>query len=662
MFCYDKKFRVDFDNKFVGTERFSPVAMGQDLPHPSDPFHIPIEEYFPEAEKNAIVDQAWWREQRRRCLYGYRVPKARQDNSDVHITGRHYWYLNFWPIYGLSKDSNVKKIINPRFIDLDYEAFWEWQSAFALKMDTCNMKSRQKGFSEKAAGGLMGYNYTFFPDSVNIIVAGTEADADHTMENTLRGLNKLENTQFYKTRSINRSEYIKAKYFGSEIRSLTAKDNPQALSRFSPFLVYYEEVGKWKMGLVRAMKEFVGPSIVAEGRKTGFQFFIGTSGDLEAGAADLEQFYYNPIKEGLLDFPNINEPKDFQNPKQRVSSFYPRYLFTIVDKDGNSLYAESEKYHEKEEKKRTTEAARYLYRVNNPKYGSHAFDLPTGGYFDKEVIMALNEQRRNIMSNSDLQIGQDGHFEWNDPKDWSKGAYFAEGPNKDGEITAHVIETPKEGEIYGQSIDSYDRDESNTSDSKGSSTMFKGLSLLDDFSDTWVARITYRPDILSGGAKRFYEETVKMAIAYNTIEKVLVEYSNLRIFDYYETKGVEALLQERPDLAIASMIDKTKVANKYGIDPATKPHWLATLNQQLLGENGKCEPVRKILDLYILKRLAKFVYHPGRGKYNCDTTITCALNAVQRLQFNKEIEMGNQGNDKEFAHDFRLGNAYGFNN
>ena len=57
------------------------------------------------------------------------------------------------------------------------------------------------------------------------------------------------------------------------IYCLTAKDNTQAVSRLTIFIVY-EEIGKWKKGSLIETTEFVAPSLRAEGEKTGYQVMI----------------------------------------------------------------------------------------------------------------------------------------------------------------------------------------------------------------------------------------------------------------------------------------------------------------------------------------------------------------------------------------------------
>jgi hypothetical protein len=637
MFAYNKKYRIDFNNKFIDTYRFSPVLHG-DVPREGDSFHIPIEQFDPSMLENCIVDHIWWQEQKNRCYLGYTVPKAREDGSDVTITGRHYFYLNFWWIFSKNQDTGIKILQHPKFLDLDYQQAWEWQTCFAIQKDSLAMKARQKGYSEKVAGMMLGWNYTFLPDSLNIVVAGQQTDADHTFSNTKRGLDKLINTQFYKTRRRggDSSEYLESKYFGSKLYSITAKNNPQALSRYSPTLSVYEEIGKWEKDLSKELKGFVQPSIESEGSKTGWQIFIGTSGNMEAGAADLEYYYENAIDENILDFQDTNEPDADIIPGRRVGGFISRNLYQIIDKDGNSLLEESKAYHKLKEKAaaRKSDVDLYLYKVNNPEYASDAFAMTGGGFFDKKIVAVANEQRKLIRLNKEAKIVREGHWDFLDENNWSAGSKFVDGPNEHGVITSHMIEGPDEvlktKSAYGGSIDSYDRDESQTSDSRGSMSIMKGFVPNSEFSDTWVCRLFFRPEMMTGGAKTFYKETIKVAVAYGLIERTLIEYSNLRIFDYYETNNVELLLQPRPDFIIANMIGNSKVVNKYGIDPASKPHWLSKLNDYLLGEDGDCNPVRKILDPYILDRIIRFKYNPGKGKYNDDTIITMALNIVQR--------------------------------
>lgn len=632
-----KEYIIDLDNPFIQTSRFSPVATKMDLPDSRDPFHIPVEEWNEEEAKNMVVDVAWWNRQREYCLNGYTVKSARLDGSDVTITGIHYFYLNFWPIYAkvINSLSNVKTLTNPRFTDIDYEIFWRVESMKALGKDDLFYKSRQKGFSEKA-GCIVAYNYTFIPHSQNIIVAGNDEDSMNTMNKATRGLDYLINTQFYKERKKSASDYYVASKFGSMIKQITAGSNgAQSVSRFSPYWVIYEEIGKWPKNLIRATREFVDPALMNEGTKTGFSMYIGTGGDMETGAADMEFMYYNPAQFNLLEFDDILEMPHMQR-EEKVAGFIPSWKYTKIDKDGNSFKSESIEFHNKEADKRK-KSAKILYFVNNPIYPHQGFMIPTGGYFGERKQAKLVERKTEILRSRELQIVEYGNLKWKNTKNWNDGVYFEPGPDDEGRMYIAITERPKINEqtgkpyenLYKQGTDSYDRDEANTSSSLGSSIVGHGFLDFNSPSNYPVARITIRPETWEGGAEAFYEEVLKLNLYYNAIN--LIEYSNLRIFDFYKNHGFNHLLKERPRLMIAKWIQDTKVANEYGIDPSSKAYWLAELSDSITDEW-----VNNIFDIDILSALAKFRYNPGRLKYNCDITISMALLAVL---YQDEIEL-----------------------
>lgn len=641
-----KECQYQEDNPFTGTDRFSPVANGTDLPDSRDPLYInhDIFEFDSKEVLNCVIDTAWWHKQRQRCLYGYTVKNARKDGSSVTITGRHYFYLNFWWIYGIDKKSKskAKTEVRPRFTDLDYEEFWIIESMFEEQKDCSFIKARQKGFSEKMAGGVMGYNYTFIPHSQNIIISGNEDDTEKTMTNVKRGLDRLINTQFYKFRSRNALLHIKGLNFGGEVIGLTAgSQGMQSVSRFSPFCIMYEEVGKWPKGLVTATREFVDASLWAEGIKTGYAFYIGTGGSMDQGAADLENMYYNPAEYGLLEFKDINEP-EHRRSQDSVAHFIPSWKYAIIDDNGNSLREESILYHENNLKNRKG-AKKFLYRVNHPRYASEAFLIPDGGYFGKDIVEACNERRDVLSKNSAMrEKAKYGNTYWRDPRDWSKGVYFKEGPDQRGKKNVLIIEEPLLDKttglpymnLYKQATDSYDRDEANSSVSLGSTIILFGFLDSNHASNYEVARLTVRPETFDGGAQGFYEEVLKLNILYGSIN--LIEYSNLRIFDFYDKYRFSSMLKERPSLAIAKMIQNSNVNNRYGIDPATKPHWISMLSDFL--RKGDFDFINNCFDIDLLRAIAKFRYNPGHSRYNCDITISLAL-CVVLLDDEEELEV-----------------------
>lgn len=135
----------------------------------------------------------FWEEEERRCLQGYMI-------GDTYITGRHYFYLNFCPIWRVP-DANILQVqkaalagknINftaereltfPRFYEIDYEWFnfkhIAWFGGNFMGINSpggrhiCCLKSRGAGFSYKeAADGV--YNYYFIEGSKSYYFSGLE--------------------------------------------------------------------------------------------------------------------------------------------------------------------------------------------------------------------------------------------------------------------------------------------------------------------------------------------------------------------------------------------------------------------------------------------------------------------------------------------------------
>ena len=639
---------------FKDTKRFSPVIYGNDLPRKEDYFHLPPEAINTEVVRSSIIDVQWWEKQRERCLYGYTVPDVAYKGGDflidgrdviwdgedaylpeydlviknhtVWISGRFYFYLNFWPIYGIKEGMIYKDLINPAFLMMDFLFFSRWEYCIRHLMDDLELKARQLGFSEKVGGGLVSYNYTFIPSSVNIIVAGVSDDSEHMFENCTRGLDYLRNTQFYKVRSINQLDglYIKSKNFKSEIRALTAKDNEQAVSRFTPTLIVYEEIGKWKKGSVKKVKKYVDISLKTTTKKTGWSVFIGTGGDMKAGAADLEKIVYNPRANNIPEYFNQWSKRDATN-MIKVGNFVPKWWYKVLDEDGNPYKEKSIELIKKEianvePEDRITETSQQAC------YLEDVFLVAGGGFFGDVIVGNLNARKSDILTHKDLRNKVKRYnLYWIDPKNWWKGVYYEVSDNG-WALISELPETDKNGivyeNLYGAGTDSYDYDEALTSSSKGACWIYKGFLDANHTYNKWVAGILERPETSVGGAEVFYEHTCLLIIMYRA--KNLIEWSKILIFDFYKRNNMSSFLKERPEMVLSTMINDSKQVNKYGIDPATKPEWLKILRDHLsIPEN-----IENIDFVELCEAYANFKYDPTGKKYNCDITIATSLDLV----------------------------------
>lgn len=581
---------------YTNTELFSPV----------------ITDGYTRANPLSYEYRQWWEEQKRRCLEGYTV-------NGVYIPGDYYWYLNFWKIRGKDPKTGRKTLISPRFLDMDLEYFLAVEKARRAGKHLVVVKARQKGFSEKHSA-LMGKEFTFYPHSQSIITAGEEKYSNATMRMCIRGLNSLKDTEFYKRRQPDTLEYIQAKYkviengipswkgIHSEIYNITSKNNPQATIGKSPSLIIFEEAGKFP-GLIDSFK-YIQPALEAEGgEKTGFAIIVGTGGDMEKGAAELEQIFYHPESYDMMTYENM-----YEDDGDAIGYFVPAWKFKIVDSQGNSLKKESTDYIEskRETAKKSNKADDFINSITqDPLIPSEAF-MRTGGNMFNQAL--LNRQYARLRNDKALANMPDrGKLEWvRDDLGKISGVRFVHDEN--GSLL--VIEHPELDEsgqtflnLYVTGTDSYDKDEANSSDSKGSCSVYKMFKDINSTSNMFVARYTDRPPT----AEMFYEETAKLCVYYKAPN--LIEWSNIMIFDWYKRNGFEGYLKERPQIAYANVKNST-VNNKYGVDPGTKTEWLIMYRDYI-------EQYSEVMyDMHQIDRAIKF---RNERNYNCDVTISSAL-------------------------------------
>ena len=93
----------------------------------------------------------FWDEEKNKCLYGYKIDEG--TDTELHVTGFHYFYLNYCPI-----DRAVDEVMPdgstqarrertfPAFYDGDYEYFHEIDIARKKNKHMIVLKARRKGY------------------------------------------------------------------------------------------------------------------------------------------------------------------------------------------------------------------------------------------------------------------------------------------------------------------------------------------------------------------------------------------------------------------------------------------------------------------------------------------------------------------------------------
>lgn len=308
----------------------------------------------------------FWQLHEDRCKRGYKV-------GGTWISGRHYFHLNFQPMWKVddkialkafeeARDKNGRvskrtadKILDlPRFHEMQYE-WWRfkhiaWHGGTFMGINSpggkhmCCAKTRGAGFSYmEAADGV--YNYNFIPGAKSYYFASTEQylTVDGILVKVQEGLDWLnahcpywkQNRQKKNTTMHQRASYIDS--YGEEQGSMAeiigvTVDNPNKTRGKRGKKAVFEEAGSFKnlksaleinMGSMRDGDFYVGQISV-----------FGTGGEEGPSIEGLEDIFTNPHQWDMLAFPNVWEEGADSEVGYFVPSFRANFVYT--DEDGNT--------------------------------------------------------------------------------------------------------------------------------------------------------------------------------------------------------------------------------------------------------------------------------------------------------------------------------------
>ena len=674
---------------FKEIERFSPIRFGKDVPHERDLFWIdpqeipikvdPLQKFL----KKFIIDKQWWDLQRTRCTRGYIVRNAvefgkgdvfeegktmfQQDdgswyiphldysvnaNGDIWISGRMYFYLNFWKISIEDKLLHKKDYDHPWFTDLSWENWMLRERARREFKDIGWFKSRQRGLSEEEACDT-GWVFLFMNNVQVGIGATQDVYNDNTFAMVKRGIKNIYNTQFHKEISRDNDSELITRHTGVEIYSRTAKNNPEIFSGLNKlYKVHYEEVGVMPEGFIFRMTSAVKRSITTGGtRRTGFQVFTGTAGLSDEGIRDIEEMLYKPDEHDLLSIPNTFD-KDAP-AGSRIACYIPAWKFRIMDENNNSLRGESiEDIYSS--RKLCSPKERATLTAQEPIQTKDMFGIQPGGFFGEFISFHCSEARNRIITHAELREGIElGKLHPKNPRNLIEGVEW-ELDMDDGDImiaehpkTKEIIlpgkvkkEVPLEG-LYKQGTDSIDQTESNTSESKLASLVYKGVNLTVDIyspevKNNFVACYIGRPTEKMGGRNIAYANAAMLSLYYGCFN--MIEYTKILIFEYFIDMGLEGYLAPCPEMTVSAYIDRSQVTNRYGL-PSSLILPMLTKLRDFLGyvEPGTQYPINIYGNPFemILDKFGKFKKDP---KYNCDITsaAACVMALIEEYKIQDE--------------------------
>jgi intein/homing endonuclease len=299
---------------------------------------------FTKYQRGTIPYKEFWEAEDLKCRYGVEI-------DGVRITGPHYFYLNYSQMLAKDEETNRKRMIFPRFLDIDYDYFHIVERAKIEKKGVILVKPRRTGFSYKNAA-LVTHEYNFYRDAKCIIGSFRSTLSENTMGMVLDNMNFLDkNTEWKKQRNPDTKEFVKARYkeniggievwkgYNSQVQTLTFKDNPFASVGKSSNIFIFEEAGTFE-NLINSYN-MTEPCWKDGEDMIGIPIVFGTGGDMEGGTRDFHQMFYDPDKYNLLSFDNIwEEGKEGTKCGWFVPSTRGRLGdykgVPLVDKDGNS--------------------------------------------------------------------------------------------------------------------------------------------------------------------------------------------------------------------------------------------------------------------------------------------------------------------------------------
>lgn len=372
----------------------------------------------------------FWEEEERRCLQGYRV-------GDLWITGRHYFYLNYTPIWRVPDDKLAqaqaevrsgkpitaeKELTFPKFWEIDYEWFnfkhIAWYGGQFMGVNSpggrhlCCLKTRGAGFSYKEASDGV-YNYTFIDGSKSYYFAGLE---EYLIKDGI--LNKVNDMlEFINKESLylrlNRGKkntimHQKATYLteegyeegpGSEIIGVTV-DNPNKTRGKRGRKIVFEEAGSFKN--LKSALEICQGSIRSGSFYIGQISIFGTGGEEGPGIEGLDEIYNNPEAWDMLSFPNVY---DEMMEATECGYFVPCYRANeaAFDNDGNidiPLAIELDKIERAKKKKSKDPKALDKRKAEFPRNASEALMRISFNMFN---IAEIDKQMKRLNSNPVLQ-------------------------------------------------------------------------------------------------------------------------------------------------------------------------------------------------------------------------------------------------------------------
>ena len=576
----------------------------------------------------------YWDEERKRCLYGYTV-------DELHVTGFHYFYLNYCPIDRAIDEELPDGTIQsrrersfPSFYDGDWEYFQEIDKARSQNRHMIVLKARRKGYSYKA-GAMLARNYFFVRNSKNFVFAAQKEYliGDGLLSKAWEFLAFIDDHTAWaqprlRDREMHKMSGYKKKVNGleiemgmkSQIMGVSLKDNPDKVRGKAGELVFFEEAGSFP-GLLKAW-EVTMPTMRQGAKTLGLMIAFGTGGTEGADFEAMEEIFYNPEAYDCMEYENI---WDSGAMGTKCGYFIPiqKNLDGFIDEQGNSEEQKAIEYEKTmREKKKVAADAKSLdqYIAEHPFSPQEATLQITANLFD---VASLQEQYNKVKANNLQSIGTVGDLYYGDNatvkfKPNGDKRQITKFPHrKDDDTTGAVViyEAPYKNKknqvpinMYVICHDPYGQNQSADSTSLGAAYVLKRPNNISQPDDIIVASYVGRPK-----TQDEYNRNLFMLADYYGC-KIGFENDRGEVIAYAKRYRKLHKLQEEFEMLDKKELRSRTVKRQYGMHmtEARKRQgeiyirdWLNTVRNT--DENGnKLLNLHKIYDSGLLMELIKF--------------------------------------------------------
>lgn len=659
---------VNFNQKFHNTDKFRQAAL-----------YFMEHGTYTSAPPGTTDYVAYWDRETERCINGFTA------EDGEYITGYHYFYLNYSPIYTIKAEQYTDRGGNKRtrrIRSLSFPSFWDYDAYYYYTIEAAEdvgkhlavLKCRKRGYSFKGASMLVR-NYELIPGSKNFAVASEQkyligdglltkawAIMDFCDRNTAWAKQRLKSTSMERTSGFKiKDEFGKETEDGymSSIIGITLKNDAERIRGTRGKLILWEEAGKFAD--IKEAWSIARSSLESDdGVAFGTQIAFGTGGTEGVDFEGLKDMFFHPDSYNIYSQPNIWDDNaeetncGFFCPQwSNMEGFDEKGNQMFMDKDGNSLRELSIKECVKQRKEvqdgRGDQQLLDRFIAERPLKPAEAVLELGGNIFPrKQLLDQLNRLRTNIKLQNmkhvvDLSWDGDGKVKATEKKSGDITTYpLKSGEKPEGSVVIweYPIINPPYG-LYIAGLDPYDQNESGTN-SLGSIIIYKRFKAGEAWTDTIVAEYSGRP----GTADEYYENVRKLLIFYNA--RCLYENEKIGIYQHFVNKHCDYLLADQPDKVIAQIFRDSKVNRKKGCHMTKQVRQFAEekINEWLREEYAPGHPnLERIYSEPLLEELIM-----TNGERNVDRVIALCMVMIYReelyqlkvseaKQQNKQVEL-----------------------